>query len=163
MRSARHRFTAAWTAAGTLALALVATSVIPASAASDKGRIFVPATAERWASTNVTVEAGQTFTVQADGASITWLSNGPGSISGPQGQDPANPCVKELTGSDCAMNGAPFGALVAEVGGQYLLVGAGGTFQAPASGTLRLAVNDILGFSFDNSGGYAVRVAADSM
>ena len=58
------------------------------------------------------------------------------------------------------MNGAPFGALVAEVGGQPLLVGAGGTFQAPAAGTVKLAVNDILGYYFDNSGGYAVRLTA---
>lgn len=159
MRISRPRSTAAWTIAGALA-AVVATAGIPASAASNNGRLFVPGAAERWVSTNVTVDAGQTFTVRADGASITWLGNGPGSISGPQGQDPANPCVMELTGSHCAMNGAPFGALVAEVGGESLLIGAGGTFQAPASGTVKLAVNDILGFYFDNSGGYAVRVTA---
>lgn len=156
MRISQPRFAAAWTVAG--ALAIVAAAGIPASAASDNGRTFVPGAAEPWVSTNVTVAAGQTFTVRADGASITWLSTGPGSISGPQGQDPDYPCVPELTGSDCAMNGAPFGALVAEVGGQPVLVGAGGTFQAPASGTLRLAVNDILGYYFDNSGGYAVRI-----
>lgn len=158
MRISRPWFTSAWTVAG--ALAVVAAAGIPASAASDNARIFVPGAAEPWVSTNVTVDAGQTFTVQANGASITWLSAGPGSISGPQGQDPNNPCGPHLTGSDCAMNGAPFGALVAEVGGQPLLVGAGGTFQAPASGTLRLAVNDILGYYFDNSGGYAVRITA---
>lgn len=158
MRTSQPRFAAAWTVAG--ALAIVAAAGIPASAASDNGRIFVPGAAEPWVSTNVTVDAGQTFTVRANGASITWLSAGPGSISGPQGQDPDYPCVPELTGSDCAMNGAPFGALVAEVGGQPVLVGAGGTFQAPASGTLRLAVNDILGYYFDNSGGYAVRITA---
>ena len=158
MHTSRPRFSAAWTVAG--ALAVVATAAIPASAASDNGRVFVPGAAEPWVSTNVTVDAGQTFTVRADGASITWLGNGPGSISGPEGQDPTNPCVPELTGYPCAMNGAPFGALVAEVGGQHLLVGAGGTFQAPASGTVKLAVNDIQGFSFDNSGGYAVRITA---
>ena len=92
MRISRPRSTAAWTIAGALA-AFVATAGIPASAAGDNGRIFVPGAAEPWVSTDITVEAGQTFTVRADGAGITWLSNGPGSISGPQGQDPANPCV----------------------------------------------------------------------
>jgi hypothetical protein len=156
MRMSRPRSTAVWTLAG--ALTIGAAAAIPASATGDNGRIFVPGAAQPWVTTNVTVDAGQTFTVRADGAGITWLRAGPGSISGPQGQDPDYPCVAQLTGSDCAMNGAPFGALVAEVGGQPLLIGAGGTFQAPASGTLRLAVNDILGYYFDNSGGYAVRI-----
>jgi len=45
-------------------------------------------------------------------------------------------------------------------GGATFPIGAGGTFTAPETGSLELAVNDNQGHYYDNSGGYAVRITA---
>lgn len=131
-------------------------AIAPASASHGSGRLFVPGGAEPWVATGITLAEGQQFIARAEGTGITWLGMGPGSISGPAGQ--STPCEEANTGTPCAIEGDPYGALVARVGGTTFYIGAGGGFTAPADGELELAVNDNAGSYDDNSGGYAVSI-----
>ncbi len=58
----------------------------------------------------------------------------------------------------CALDDAPYGALVGKVGvdGQAFLIGDAQHFQAPAAGDLFLAVNDNLMYYEDNRGGFTI-------
>lgn len=53
---------------------------------------------------------------------------------------------------------APYGALVANRGGTIFVVGGSYVGTAPASGEILLAVNDNLGFHFDNEAGFATQI-----
>jgi PA-IL-like protein len=116
-----------------------------------------------WVSTGISVQAGATLDIRANGRALTYLPfvwNG-GSQSGPNGQDGADPCTDHPQADPtavCAMDGQPFGALVGRIGNQTFFVGADATIAAPMTGELELAVNDYTIYYGDNSGGYAVQV-----
>lgn len=144
-----------------MALILVATflgtSSSPALAATEPVR--VPAGVE-WVSTGVFVEEGQTIYLVANGLVITGTPNiYKASKSGADGQVWNLGCGQyEGAPPPCAMNDAPYGALVGRVGpfGEPFLIGGDPSFVAPATGNLYLSVNDNLGFYSDNLGGFTV-------
>lgn len=149
-----------WTqalAAGILLLALLAGRSSPASAAELVVR--VPAEVE-WVSTGIWVEAGQTAAIAVEGLAITApLSRFPGAKSGPDGQVWNLGCGQyEGAPSPCALDDAPYGALIGRIGpsGDPFLIGDAASFTAPASGYLYLTVNDNLGSYSDNLSGFTV-------
>ena len=142
-----------------LVAALLGTSSFPVSAATEPVR--VPADVE-WVSTGISVEKGQIIYLVANGLAITATPNiYKGSKSGPEGQiQPWALGCGEYEGAPppCALDHAPYGALVGRVGpsGEPFLIGGAPMFEAPASGFLYLVVNDNLGFYSDNLGGFTV-------
>ncbi len=132
---------------------------VPISACID--RIDVPA-GQRWTSTNIRLEAGQSFVLMASGLvrtieSLPWAS--------PAGHPPAD-CI--AAGRDdwgdckcrtlpkwgtCSMDETATMILLARVGdGEPFIVGAGGVFTAAESGVLQLGPND--NFFDDNVGSF---------
>lgn len=121
--------------------------------------VFVAAGEEPWVGTGIHVRAGDTVDVTATGAAITYLTFARFSRSGPDGQ--SAPCVNrapDQPDTDCALNGAPYGALVGRIGSSTFLLGSRARMHAREAGELQLAVNDNTGSYTDNTGGYAVRV-----
>ena len=121
--------------------------------------VRVPAGTE-WVNSGILVEAGQTVYLTTKGVAITgplkWF---PGAISGPDGQVWNLGCGEyEGAPPPCALDGAPYGALVGRVGpsGEPFLLGGASSFSPPASGWLYLTVNDNLGFYLDNLAGFTV-------
>ncbi len=136
-----------------LLLVLVTAGVWVQPAQADTQPVWVAADAG-WVQTGVTVVANQSVDIVSVGVALTAnRSQYFGAISGPAGQP--YPCTAP---PDCALNDAPFGALVAKVGagGTPFLIGASSSFTAPVSGMLYLAVNDYLVYLSDNKGGYLV-------
>lgn len=111
-----------------------------------------------WVDSGFFVEAGQELTLTAHGQAITAPINvfDSGSVSGPDGQLAI--CPNYEGSPECAMNNAPFGALVGKIGadGTPFYIGSNLTFVADSSGNLYLAVNDLLPFYDDNHGNYMV-------
>jgi hypothetical protein len=141
-------------------LILLAGQAYPVGAAATP--IRVPADAE-WVNTGIGLESGQTVYLTAEGLTITapikWYF---ASRSGPAGQDWGLGCGQyEGATQPCALDDAPYGALVGKVGpdGQPFLIGGASSFTAPSSGDLYLSVNDNLGFYNDNLGGFTVILA----
>lgn len=124
--------------------------------------IRVPANVE-WVSTGIWLEAGQTVYLSAQGLAITGPINQYfGSRSGPAGQTWNLGCGQYVGAPPpCALNGAPYGALVGRVGpdGKPFLIGGDPSFISPASENLYLAVNDNLTFYSDNLSGFTVILA----
>lgn len=142
-----------------VALAAIAASGAPAAADAPIANVFVAGKAG-WVATGITAAPGDVFSVRADGQVITWLPPYGMSLSGPDGQSgPGCASTAELT---CAVEGAPWGALVGRLGteGVPFVIGARGVIEGV--GQLMLTVNDYDGYWFDNSGGFAVRVRAQS-
>lgn len=139
---------------------LLAGQVYPVSAAATP--IRVPANVE-WVSTGIWLESGQTVYLSAQGLAITGPINQYfGSRSGPAGQIWNLGCGQyEGAPPPCALNDAPYGALVGRVGpdGQPFLIGDASAFISPASGNLYMAVNDNLSFYNDNLSGFTVILA----
>jgi hypothetical protein len=126
--------------------------------------VRVPADIE-WVNSGILVEAGQTIYLDTQGVAITARLNWyPAAISGPDGQVWNLGCG-EYVGAPppCALDGAPYGALVGRVGpsGNAFLIGGAASFTSPASGMLYLAVNDNLGFYLDNLSGFTVLFAGE--
>jgi len=124
--------------------------------------VRVPANVE-WVSTGIYVEEGQTIFLVTHGTAITGPINqwGIGSKSGPDGQVWNLGCGQyEGAPPPCALDDAPYGALVGRVGpyGEPFLIGGSTSFTAPASGNLYLVVNDNLGFYYDNLSGFTVLI-----
>lgn len=118
--------------------------------------VFVPADVE-WLDTGIPVTAGDTLDFVARGRAKTGpLRDFPDAISDPDGQ--ITNCVFGIPGSnpDCALDGAPYGALVGRVGSDVFFIGAMATVEVTDSGNLELAVNDNLGTYFDNKAGFIV-------
>lgn len=140
-----------------LVATLLGTSSSPVSAATEP--IRVPADVE-WVSTGIFMEEGQTVSLFTQGLVITGTPNiYKGSKSGPNGQVWNLGCGQyEGAPPPCALDNAPYGALVGRVGpfGEPFLIGGAPTFVSPASGNLYLAVNDNLGFYSDNLSGFTV-------
>ncbi len=138
-----------------LLLVLVVAGVRVQPARADTQPVWVAADAG-WVETGVIVSTGQSVDIVSVGVALTAnRSQYFGSISGPAGQ----PYFCVPNPEPCALNGAPFGALVGKVGtgGEPFLIGASSSINAPASGMLYLAVNDYLPYYSDNKGGYLVR------
>jgi len=111
-----------------------------------------------WQYSNAYVQAGQSFTVRTDdsgpdGKAGTWtVDSRLWPAVGPNGYDPATDS-KIYVG--CKYDSSlPYGRLLGRVGddGPVLSIGAGGTFQANASGPLNLRINDQDHCLVDNHG-----------
>jgi hypothetical protein len=156
-------------AASSTLLAAAGLALSPCSLAATEPPVEVNAAAG-WVETGIWVGAGETVSVAAVGRAFTTLPAAstdnayfpplPGSgrqgVSGPDGQPYI--CTSYTAGT-CAVEDAPFGELVGQVGNIGFPVGAGPTFTVPATATagyLRLAVNDFIEWYFDNSGSYLV-------
>jgi len=143
------------------ALVMVATllGVSASSVYAATEPVRVPAGVE-WVSTGMFIEEGQTIYLFTQGLAITATPNiYKGSKSGPEGQVWGLGCGQyDGAPPPCALDDAPYGALVGKVGpfGQPFLIGRASSFIAPASGNLYLVVNDNLGFYSDNLGGFTV-------
>ena len=126
--------------------------------------VRVPAGAE-WVNTGILVAQGQAVYLDTQGVAITaplkWY---PGAISGPDGQVWNLGCG-EYQGAPppCALDHAPYGALVGRVGqyGDPFMIGGASSVTPPASGTLYLAVNDNLGSYSDNLAGFTVSFSGE--
>ena len=141
----------------TLVGLFIAVTPVAAGAGAPAATLFVHADSS-WVSTGVVVEAGDDISIRAHGQAITGpLSEFPGAHSGPDGQlyscpDPGGPTTA------CNLHAAPYGALVANIGGTVFVVGASFVGTAPGSGEILLAVNDNVGFHFDNKAGFATQI-----
>ena len=124
--------------------------------------VRVPAGGE-WVNTGIVVVTGEEVHLDVQGVAITApLRSYPGAISGPEGQVWNLGCGQyEGAPPPCAMNDAPYGALVGRVGpdGAAFLIGGASSFTPPASGTLYLTVNDNLSSYWDNLAGFTVLFA----
>lgn len=114
-----------------------------------------------WVDSGVSVQAGEQTTIKAFGQAITAPINefGQGTVSGPNGQVWNLGCGQyDGAPPPCAMDDAPYGALVGKIGtdGPPFLLGANSTFTAETSGALYLAVNDNLIYYSDNYGNFMV-------
>jgi len=141
----------------TLVGLFIAVTPVAAGAGAPAATLFVGSDAS-WVSTGVFVEVGDDLSIRAHGQAITGpLSEFPGAHSGPDGQPYDCP---DLGGPTTAYNldAAPYGALVANIGGAVFVVGGSFIGTAPASGEIMLAVNDNLGFHFDNKAGFATQI-----
>lgn len=132
----------------------------PVSAATEPVR--VPADVE-WVSIGIFVEEGQTINLVTRGRAITApLNIFPGAISGPEGQVGGLGCGQYAGAPPpCALDDAPYGALIGRVGpvGEPFLIGGASSFIAPATGHLYLVVNDNLGTYSDNRSGFTVLIS----
>lgn len=124
-----------------------------------KSPVRVPAGVE-WVNTGIVVAEGQEIHLDTQGVAITApLASFPAAKSGPDGQIWNLGCGQYEGAEDpCALDDAPYGALVGRVGpeGSPFLIGGASSFTPPASGPLYLTVNDNLGFYLDNLGGFTV-------
>ncbi len=115
-----------------------------------------------WVDSGFAVTADVPISITASGMAITAdLSQYPGAISGPDGQDWNLGCGQyEGAPPPCAMNDALYGALVGKIGvdGEPFVIGSNFTFTPTASGDLYLTVNDNLAYYFDNDGYYLIFV-----
>jgi hypothetical protein len=135
----------------------VTTRVAFAASSSGAVNFRLPAGAG-WVDSGFVLEAGQQVTITAYGQAITAPINvfGPASVSGPDGQ--SHICPNYDGAPPCAMDYAPYGALVGKIGsdGTPFLIGSNSTFTAGSSGSLYLAVNDLLPYYADNYGNYMI-------
>jgi hypothetical protein len=149
----RSRFTASIL----LIVAFLVPTWIVYAAPSAASNFRLPADAG-WVDSGFVLQAGQPATLSAYGQAITARINvfGPGSVSGPAGQ--LSICPNYDGAPACAMEYAPYGALVGRIGvdGTPFLIGSGLTFTPESSGALYLAVNDLLPYYADNYGNYMV-------
>lgn len=111
-----------------------------------------------WVDSGFFAVAGQQLAITAFGQAITARVNifGPGTVMGPDGSLAI--CPNYEGAPACAMDGAPYGALVGKIGadGTPFLIGSNYSFIADTSGDLYLAVNDLLPYYSDNYGNYMV-------
>ncbi len=139
------------------ALFVIAASSVPAAADAPFDQVLVAGNAG-WVATGIEAQTGDTFNITAHGQVITFFPpKWGGSNSGPDGQ--AGTCTS-ANGFVCAVEDAPWGALIGRFGdGEPFVIGARAS-QVPAdeSGELLLAVNDYVGTWFDNRGVYVVKV-----
>ncbi len=143
-----------------IVMALLLISASPVSAAPKKMKpVRIKANAG-WVETKIWVDAGQKLTIRATGRAITGrLKDYPRAKSGPEGQTWNLDCgMYPEAPPPCALNYAPYGALVGKIGsGVPFVIGTSEVIIASSSGYLWLAVNDNLLFYKDNKGGFAVR------
>jgi hypothetical protein len=116
------------------------------------GEVIIVSATERWVDTGLTVRAGDTVTLDADGA--VQLSGNRDDTAGPDGTSRQAP--------GALVRSAPAGTLIARIGNSApFAVGARRTItRAPTSGRLFLSVND--DYLADNSGDFRVMVDVNS-
>ncbi len=149
-----------------ISIFLIAALFVPWSTVNAAPRVYelhirVPASAA-WINTGHTVTAGQAFTITGYGQVLTISlydyrkGSGRHSISGPDGQGSICPNFQDAP--PCAMENAPYGALVGKIGseGTPFLIGSHLEFTPITFGELYLAVNDLLLYHADNSGYFMV-------
>ena len=107
-----------------------------------------------WLNSGIMVTQGQTLTVFATGTVYTIAGN-ENTKSGPEGQLYLCPDLINSP-TDCALNGAPYGALIGRIGqyGYPFKIGANLEIVASSTGNLYLVVNDNLIYYSDNAGSY---------
>ena len=150
-----------------LALLILVALASPAAAANPVN----VGSRDGWVATNVTVTAGQPVSVITLGSVHTApipQFHIPGvfkSASGPAGQDTKPTCGETSSAfppellaqtGPCALDSAYFGELIGRAGGVVFRIGEASSFVAPASGTLELAVNDLVLTYWDNAGAFTV-------
>jgi len=113
-----------------------------------------------WVDSGFDVEVGETYSFKTNGKVRTIYP--PSLLTGPEGQiyicsndNEDGPDGEALT---CALDGAPFGALIGKIGdeGESFLIGDDISFEAEVDGRLYLAINDYEGTYFDNYCGFTV-------
>ena len=112
---------------------------------------LIPVSAtDRWTDTGLTVRAGDSISIEADGTI---------QMSGDR-NDTAEPAGSRRNAPGALVRNAPAGMLIARIGnGAPFAVGARRTARAPASGRLYLGVND--DYLDDNRGQFNVMVSID--
>ena len=141
----------------------------PSSSSSNEDTIIVPGSASTWVNSGVTIEAGQTVTIQASGRIDLWntcddLSRRRGLCSalvvGPGGFNPAPFPDYPLLNGAMPFPGGTYGALIGRIGsGQPFDIGSRLSLTAEQSGSLYLMVND---WEYpDNVGSFTVRVTIE--
>lgn len=148
-----------------LTILLIAALVVPTSVAFAApphavANFRLPANAG-WVNSGFSVQADQQVTFTAHGMSITAPIKdfGVGTVSDPDGQIWNLGCGQyDGAPPPCAMNDAPYGALVGKIGpsGEPFLIGDSSSYTSSTSGDLYLAVNDNLIYYSDNYGNYMV-------
>jgi hypothetical protein len=124
--------------------------------AGPKSHFLVSADTE-WYATGFEVESGDFLNFSAYGYVILApLNEYRGAKSGPDGQEFICPDPGNL--EPCALNGAPYGALIGKIGpsGTPFFIGSSLSMTAAETGELSLIVNDNLGWYFDNYGNLMV-------
>jgi hypothetical protein len=122
------------------------------------GPVQVPAEAG-WVDSGFAVTAGTPVAISASGRATTAPPSDIGAQSGPDGQ--STPCSNFDGQSPCALDGAPYGALIGRIGpdGPAFLVGSRLQLLPDRDGVLYLAVNDNLPHYADNRGGFKVSIS----
>jgi len=140
-----------------IAALLAPASIAVAAPSADSTHFRLEANAG-WIDSGYFVEAGGQLRITAYGQAVTAPINvfGSGSVSGPDGQ--GNICPNYDGAPPCAMENAPYGALVGKIGadGTPFLIGSNFTLTADTAGDFYLAVNDLLPYYSDNYGNYIV-------
>ena len=114
------------------------------------GDIIPVSATERWTDTGLTVRAGDSISVEADGTI---------QMSGDR-NDTAAPAGGRRSAPDALVRNAPAGILIARIGnGAPFAVGARRTMRAPVSGRLYLGVND--DYLEDNAGQFNAMVSIE--
>lgn len=119
--------------------------------------VRVPADSD-WVNTGIMVYADQEITLKVNGQAITGpLNEYPDAISGPEGQ----PYLCSDLGYPeyaCALDGAPYGALIGRIGldGEPFYIGDASSITPAADGMLYLIVNDNTMLYYDNNSGFTV-------
>lgn len=112
------------------------------------GDIIPVSATERWTDTGLTIRAGDSISIEADGTI---------QMSGDRG-DTAAPAGGRRNAPGALVRNAPAGILIARIGnGAPFAVGARRTMRAPASGRLYLGVND--DYLEDNGGQFNAMVS----
>lgn len=142
-----------------IVLVILGTAAITPTTAKPMPHFMVPGEAG-WFDTGLVFTAGDSVSITAHGQAMTGaLVDYPDAHSDPDGQ--VHICsIYNNPFTDCAMEGAPYGALVGKfgAGGTPFLVGSSYSGIAGESGELFLAVNDNLPYYEDNFGGFIVFV-----
>lgn len=131
---------------------------IPYRVLAKTSPVRVPADIE-WVSTGIFLEEGQTVHLKSTGKAITGPINVyRGKPSGPEGSPGLGCGQYEGAPPPCALDDAPYAALIGRIGpsGDPFLIGGASSFTSPASGNLYLVVNDNLGTYSDNQAGFTV-------
>jgi len=140
-----------------IAALLIPTSMAYATSPQSASHFRLQANAG-WVDSGVDVEANQQLTITAYGRAITAPINvyDSSTVSGPEGQ--INICPNYEGAPSCAMENAPYGALVGKIGvdGDPFYIGSYLIFTPTETGDLYLAVNDLLPYYADNYGNYTI-------
>jgi Ca2+-binding EF-hand superfamily protein len=124
-----------------------------AGAVGTAGRTIAVDATQRWVDTGITVRAGDTIRINAEGT--VGLSTNSSDSAGPQG------AASGRRAENAPLRDHAAGALIARIGGSGpIFVGSNGTInRAPASGRLYLGVND--DYLADNTGQFRTTVEVE--